>query len=188
MERPGPGDAVGEAGSAWADVDVWADGIITRGVVLDVPRHRGVPYVGSGLPVHGAELEEICATQGVSMEPGDAVVVCCGRERWEAEHPGWVDGRRRPGLHASCLEFLSADNHVALVVWDQADEVPNEYGMFTTVHNALWAYGVALIDNVLLEPLCDACADESRWEVLLTVAPLRIAGGTGSPVNPVAVL
>lgn len=182
-----PATAIADGTSSWADIDKWADGVVTRGVLFDVPRHRGVPYVRSGEPVHGDELEAVAAAQGVTLEPGDAVLVCCGRERWSAEHPDWSLGRRRPGLHASCLDFLR-DHDVSVVVWDQADEVPNELGLFTTVHNALWAFGTALVDNALLEPLAEACAEESRAEVLLVVAPLRIVGGSGCPVNPLAVL
>ena len=49
------------------------------------------------------------------------------------------------------------------------------------------AYGVALLDNSLLEPLADACAQEGRYEFMLTINPLNVIGGTGSPVNPIAV-
>jgi hypothetical protein len=54
------------------------------------------------------------------------------------------------------------------------------------VHGAIFAYGVALLDNALLEPLARACAEESRWEFMLTIAPLPVVGGTGSPANPLA--
>jgi hypothetical protein len=48
--------------------------------------------------------------------------------------------------------------------------------------------GVHLLDNLALAELTAACAERQRWEFLFTVAPLRVAGGTGSPVNPIAVL
>jgi hypothetical protein len=67
------------------------------------------------------------------------------------------------------------------------DASPNEYGLPWPVHAALFAFGVALLDNALLEPLAAACAEEGRYEFLLTIAPLRVPGGTGSPVNPIAV-
>ena len=55
------------------------------------------------------------------------------------------------------------------------------------VHAAIFAYGVALLDNALLEPLAKACAEEQRDEFMLVISPLRVVGGTGSPANPLAV-
>ena len=66
------------------------------------------------------------------------------------------------------------------------DARPNEYGLAWSVHGAIFAYGVALVDNARLEPLAEACAQEGRYEFMLVVAPLRVVGGTGSPVNPIA--
>jgi kynurenine formamidase len=88
-------------------------------------------------------------------------------------------------LHASCLPFLR-DHDVAVLVWDLLDAAPTEYDIPWTVHGALYAYGVALLDNALLQPLAEACAQEKRYEFMLVVAPLKVVGGTGSPVNPIA--
>ena len=58
--------------------------------------------------------------------------------------------------------------------------------MTWTMHGAIFAYGVALVDNALLQPLAEACAEEGRYEFMLTFAPLPVIGGTGSPINPIA--
>lgn len=180
-----PDEELTTQGTRWGDVDNWRDGIVTRGVLLDVPRFRGEPYVAFEKPVHGWELEDICAAQGVTLEPGDAVLVYSGREAWQAEQPerGYV--APRPGLHASCLPFLR-DHDVAVLGWDMMDLTPNEYDVPWTVHGAVFAYGIALLDNALLEPVADVCAEEGRHQFMLTIAPLRVRGGTGSPVNPIA--
>lgn len=138
-------------------------------------------------PVHGWELEEVAAAQGVEIRPGDALCVYSGREQFAATN-GWVwaGGPARPGLHASCLPFLR-DADVALLVWDMMDASPHEYEVPWTVHGAVFAYGVALVDNALLEPLAEFCSQEGRYEFMLTINPLNVRGGTGSPVNPVAV-
>lgn len=172
-------------GTNWGDIDQWRDGIITRGVLLDVPKHRGEPFVTEEKPVHGWELAEIAAEEGVTLEPGDAVLVYSGRERWHQATPNWAGGPHGPGLHASCLPFIR-DNDVALLGWDLMDAQPNEYGIPWTVHGAIFAYGVALLDNALLQPLAEACAEEGRYTFMLTIAPLRVVGGTGSPANPIA--
>jgi hypothetical protein len=62
-------------GARFGSIEHWSDGIITRGVMLDVPRHRGVPCVTQDTPIHGWELEDIARSQGVALEPGDALVV-----------------------------------------------------------------------------------------------------------------
>lgn len=173
-------------GARFGGVQHWKDGIVTRGVLLDVPRHRGESYVRQERPVHGWELEAIAKAQGVAVEPGDAVCVYSGREAWQAANPDRAYGPEpKPGLHASCLPFLR-DHDVAVLAWDMMDLTPNGYDIPWTVHGAIFAYGVVLVDNALLEPLARVCAEERRWEFMLVVAPLLVVGGTGSPANPLA--
>lgn len=180
-------------GARFGGIENWRDGITTRGVLLDVPRFRGEPHVTLETPVHGWELAAICEAQGVSVEPGDALVVYSGRESWQAANPAWSGysyhpGHLRPpspGLHASCMPFVRGHD-VSALCWDLMDAVPNEYGLRWSMHGALYAYGVALVDNALLQPLAAACAEEGRWEFMFTLAPLPVVGGTGSPVNPLA--
>ncbi len=185
-----PDDFITGDGVTFADVTAWETGILTRGVLLDVPRHRGEPHVTLDRPVHGWELEEIAKEQGVIVEPGDALLVHSGREAYQAEYPdvflGARGGRPGPGLHASCMPFIR-DHDVAVLVWDMMDARPNEYGVPWGVHGVIYSYGVPLVDNALLQPLAEACAEEGRYEFLLIVAPLKVPGGTGSPVNPLAV-
>ena len=184
-----PDETVTMDGATWGSVEHWKEGIITRGVLLDVPKHRGEPYVTQDNPVHGWELEDIAKEEGVELEPGDALVVYSGRETWDQDgNPLWGSDRElRPGLHASCLKFIQESN-CCLLVWDMMDFTPNGYGLSWSVHGSIFAYGIGLLDNALLQPLAEACGQAGRYEFLLTVNPLRVVGGTGSPVNPVAVL
>ena len=182
-----PDEILTFSGGTYATVDAWSDGILTRGVLLDVPGHRGTSYVTLDSPVHGWELEDIAEAQGVEIRSGDAVMVYSGRETYAADHGGnWGGGDSRPGLHASCLKFVR-DNDISILGWDMMDASPNEYEIPWTVHGVIFAYGVALLDNSLLEPLANACAEEGRYEFMLTINPLNVIGGTGSPVNPIAV-
>ena len=174
-------------GTRWGAVTNWSTGIITRGVLLDVPRFRGEPFVTHERPIHGWELEDVARAQGVTLEPGDALVVYGGREAWDRVNPTWGSSPTRPGLHISCLPFIR-DNDAALLVWDMMDHQPNGYDLPWAVHGAIFAYGVGLVDNALLEPLAAACAEEGRYEFMLMVLPLVVVGGTGSPANPVALL
>ena len=175
-----PDKAIDTRGAHFGDITNWSSGIITKGVLLDVPRHRGVPHVTADRPVHGSELAAIAEAEGVRVEAGDALVV----------HSGWESYRKSsagpggPGLHASCAAFIR-DRDVALLGWDLMDARP-DVGLPWPVHGVLNNFGVALLDNALLEPLAAACAQEGRYEFMFMLLPLRVARGTGSPVNPVA--
>ena len=185
-----PEKEVSSMGAKFGGVEAWSDGIVTRGVLLDVPKYRGQPYVTHDRPVHGWELEEAAQAQGVTIEPGDAVAVYCGREEWQKDHsdtPYGLPERHKEGLHASCLPFIR-DHDLSLLAWDMHDHTPSDYeGLYPfSVHMSVFAYGLALLDNALLQPLAEACGEEGRYEFMLMVSPLKIAGGTGSPVNPIA--
>lgn len=180
-----PEAEIGFDGARWGAITNWSTGIITRGVLLDVPRFRGEPFVTQERPIHGWELEDVAQAQGVTLEPGDALVVYGGREAWDRVNPTWGSGTSRPGLHASCLPYIR-DSDVSLLVWDMMDHMPNGYDIPWSVHGVIFAYGVGLVDNALLEPLAAACAEEGRYDFMLLVLPLVVAGGTGSPLNPVA--
>jgi hypothetical protein len=180
-----PKDEITFDGARWCAITNWSNGIITRGVLLDVPRFRGEPFVTHERPIHGWELEDVAKAQGVTLEPGDALVVYGGREAWNRVNPVWGSDFARPGLHASCLPFIR-DTDVSLLVWYMMDYQPNGYDLPWSVHGVIFAYGVGLVDNALLEPLAAACADEGRYDFMLMVLPMVVVGGTGSPLNPVA--
>jgi kynurenine formamidase len=180
-------------GATFGGIEAWSEGIITRGVMLDVPRHRGTDHITFETPVHGWELDEICAKRNIKLEAGDAICVYSGRDAWQRANPDATYGRPfgggsidRPGLHASCLKFIR-DHDVAVLVWDMLDLMPNGYDIPWAVHAAIFAYGTALLDNAFLEGLAAACREEQRDEFMLVISPLRVKGGTGSPANPLAV-
>ncbi len=180
-----PAQEIGFDGAHFGAVTNWSNGIVTRGVLLDIPKLRGEPFVTQERPIHGWELAEAAAAEGVRVEPGDALLVYGGREAWNRMNPMWGTGTSRPGLHASCLPFVR-DSDVSLLVWDMMDFMPNGYDIPWSMHAVIFAYGVGLIDNALLEPVAQACAAEGRYEFMLMALPLVVAGGTGSPLNPVA--
>lgn len=180
-----PEDVFTPDGSTWGSVDKWKEGLLTRGVFLDVPAYRGEPHVTNEAPVTGEELSAIAEKEGVEIGAGDAVVVYSGRDAWDAEHPEWGAEPARPGLHGSCLEFLR-DRDCPILAWDMQDSFPNEWDLPWTVHGAIFAYGVAIVDNCELGPLSRACAEIGRYEFMFILSPLLITGATGSPANPLA--
>jgi hypothetical protein len=143
-------------------------------------------------PVTGDEIYEASAAQNVVLQPGDALLIYCGREKWELEHPPWDgpvndEAATIPGLHPSCLLPLRRRD-IAVLVWDMSDAWPPEPSLPWGVHSAIYAFGIGIVDNADLGTLAGACAEAGTWEFFFTVAPLHLTGGTGSPVNPTAIL
>ncbi len=104
-----PRDEIAFDGAHFGDVTNWSTGIITRGVLLDVPRFRGVSYVTQERPIHGWELDDVPGAEGVTLEPGDALVVYGGREAYTREHPTWGTGQPdRACTHRACPSFGTA--------------------------------------------------------------------------------
>jgi kynurenine formamidase len=165
-----------------------ADGVIGRGVLLDVPRALGVAFLDGAEVVTVADLEETEAHQGVRVGPGDVVLVAWGREARRESKRGF-DGFS--GLHPECLRWL-AEREVAVLGSDGISDPMPFIGTpdwpFPVHQIGIVAMGLPLIDNVRLALLGERCAELGRWEFLFTMAPLRIPKGTGCPVNPVAVL
>ena len=163
---------------------------MTRGVLYDVPLHRGVDHVTSDEPVHSGELREIAAARGFTPRPGDAVLVRMGAAAFWAANPDFEPAWNAPGLHASAMEFLF-ENDAALLGWDLMEAPGQEAYRAPSlpIHSIAIPYmGLTLLDNADFEELAVAAAEAGRWEFMLVIAPLVIHGGTGSPVNPIAVL
>ncbi len=179
-----PAGATGPAGT----IEAVKPGIVARGVLLDVAASRGVPWLEDGDPVYPEDLERCEAAAGLRVGKGDVLYVRTG---YRARLPNGPTVRfaPRPGLHASCLPWLY-ERQVAVVAADVAtDVVPHDYAdLGMPVHTVgMWAMGLWLLDNCDHEALGDACKTLSRWSFLTVIAPLVLADGTGSPVNPIAI-
>jgi kynurenine formamidase len=165
-----------------------ADGVVGRGVLLDVARTLGCDYLDTGQVVTVADLEATEVAQGVRVRSGDILLVAWGREARRRATRGF-DGFS--GLHAECLPWL-AEREVAVLGSDGISDPMPFVGTpdwpFPVHQIGIVAMGLHLIDNVRLAPLSQRCAELDKWEFLFAMAPLRIPKGTGCPVNPLAVL
>ena len=169
-------------------------GVVGRGVLLDVARHRGKDVLDKGETFTHEDLMTVAAAQGVTIEKHDILIIRTGwvgsyyRQTAEEFYDGFVE----PGLTYS----------PELVQWFQDMEIPNlvtdtianevsfepASGVALPLHNALMRnLGVAFTEIAWLEDLAAACADDRRWTFLYTAAPLKVVGGTGAPVNPVVI-
>jgi kynurenine formamidase len=166
-------------------------GIFTRGVLIDMAWMKGVEALEPGTAIYPADLDAWEKRTGIRVGSGDAVLLRTGRwARREAE------GAASPiagaaGLHASSAKWLK-ERDVALLASDAASDVmpsliEGAAGLYLPIHElTIVAMGMPLIDNADLEELAAAARERERWDVLLTLAPMRVPGGTGSPLNPIA--
>jgi kynurenine formamidase len=168
------------------------NGVFTRGILIDIPRLKGVPFLEPGTPIYVEDLEAWEQRTGIKVSAGDALFVRTGVwARRKAVGPwlrGRAEGGRSAGLHPSVIPWLKARD-IALLGSDHPQYVsPGEPGAPRgAVHDFALVYlGVHLFDNCDLEALAEAAAARNRWDFLLTAAPLPIRGGTGSPLNPIA--
>ena len=164
------------------------EGIFTRGILIDIPRLRGVPYLEPETPIYPEDLDAWEKKAGIKVSSGDVIFIRTGRWARRIAVGPWDVGRHAAGLHASCAKWLK-DRGVAILGSDVAsDVVPSQVeGVALPIHQlVLVAMGVNIFDNCDLEALSEAAAKRNRWEFLLTAAPLAVPGGTGSPLNPIA--
>jgi kynurenine formamidase len=185
-----PADTVTDDGAEVNTIEVLKDGLVGRGVLLDVPRLRGVQWLEPGEHVFPDELEAAERAQGVTVQAGDVLLVRTGHPRRLAELGPWNTAEAKAGLHPTSMRFV-ADRGVAALGSDgNSDTAPSSTeGVDFPIHVlALAAMGVHLLDYLQFEDLRGACESAGRWEFLFAATPLRIEGGTGSPVNPTAIL
>jgi len=163
-------------------------GIFTRGVLMDIPRLKGMPYLEPGAAIYPEDLDAWERKSGAKVGSGDVIFVRTGRWARRAAKGPWDVSKSAAGLHASCARWLR-ERDVAMIGSDAASDVAPSgvAGVEQPIHQlALVALGVAIFDNCDLEAIGDAAAARKRWEFLLTAAPLPVTGGTGSPLNPIA--
>ena len=184
-----PEHSVTMNGAAAGAIDILRDGLVGRGVLLDVPRLRGIPWLEPGEHVTTGDLEGAEREQGVEVGPGDILMVRTGHARRRAELPPWDTRNAKAGLDPATAPFLAERRVAALGSDGNNDTAPSTTeGVAFPIHVlAVNAMGIHLLDYLQLEDLARECAAAGRWEFLFTAAPLRLPRGTGSPLNPTAV-
>jgi hypothetical protein len=164
----------------------WAQhGIATRGVLLDVAAARGVDWITAEEPVTAAELDAALSANGVTSEPGDALIIYQGRDRYEAAgnvYPSGAAAVRRPGIGEDGAKWI-ASKDPGLVLWDFHDARNNPAGSLE-VHSLIFAIGLCLVDNCLLGPAVATLTAAGASTGLLVAAPTAIHRSTGVIINP----
>ena len=181
---------LGAGGPTELSIDIAHNGIVGRGVLLDIPRLRSVDWLEPGDHVMLDDLIEAEKAQNVRVEPGDLLFVRVGHRRRRNELGPWNASEARSGLHPEAARFLAERRVAALGSDGNNDSAPSPCpGVAFPIHVlAMVALGLHLMDFLQFEELAEVCAEAGRWSFLCVAAPLRLPNATGSPVNPIAIL
>jgi kynurenine formamidase len=181
-------------GATALDVTTYRDGLVGRGVLLDVPRHRGVKWLEPGEAVTRAELEAIEVAEGVRLGEGDVLVFRTGHHRRRLELGPWSNkyppaGQGKAGLHVDTIGWMHERRIAAFLPDGDGETVPsNVEGVPYPIHPLqITAMGMLAADSLQLEDVARACEEEGQFEFMVVGLPLWLPGGTGSPWNPVAI-
>ena len=182
-------DVLTDKGCAKLGVDNLKNGVVTRGVLIDIPRLKHLPWLEQGTPVFIEDIEAWEKLAKVKVGPGDAIFLRTGRWARRAAKGPWAVGQNEAGYHASVAPWLK-ERGVSFLGSDDAQDVTPSLveGITLPVHTlAITALGIDILDNQDLEAVAETAARLNRWEFLLTVAPVPVTGGTGFPANALAI-
>lgn len=183
-----PESDVTEEGCARLSIMAFENGIFGRGILMDFTGLQNVDWLENGTAITPEWLDAWEEETGITIGSGDIVLIRTGRwVRRDALGP-WNLATDSAGLHASAVAWLR-DREVALIGSDSALDVkPSGVSDFDAPVHALIlvALGMPIFDNLDLQAVAEEAVRQNRWEFLFTTAPLRVGGGTGSPLNPIA--
>jgi kynurenine formamidase len=151
-------------------------------------RLKGVPYLEPGTRIFPEDLEAWEKMSGVKAGPGDAMLIGWGRWVRQQKIGPWPINAETAGLDNSVIPWLKKRD-IAILGWETPGYAPKPQGDLkgNPVHDfALTILGIHILDRADFTALSEAAAARRRWEFMLTIAPLPIPNGTGSPVNPIA--
>ena len=170
------------------NIEAAYQGIISRGVLLDLPAVKGVDWLDPTQPVMPQDLEAAEQAQNVRVQEGDILLIRTGNYRMRLERGPLSPSDPMTACQAACAPWFK-ERGIAMLGTDTSNDArPNPYATIgNPLHTiCLVSLGLWFIDNANLEELAPACAQRNRHEFMLTLAPLRLRNVTGSPVNPIA--
>jgi len=185
---PVEGNLTAEDGCKQGSIMNWRDGVATRAVLYDIAQLKGVEWVDPGVPITRADLEAWEEMAGVKAGPGDVVLLYIGRWKRRAAEGPWRDqvagyyADTIPWMHERMPAFIGHDFNID---WNPR---PGWEGMPNPIHIAVLNWmGIGIVECLDLEQAVTTARRLNRYEFLMTFAPLPVEGGTGSPLNPLAI-
>lgn len=186
-------DVVKSTGATTLDITAIATGVVGRGVLLDIPKLRGVKWLEPGEAVTRAELDAAEAMAGARVDEGDILVLRTGHHRRRQELGSWSNsappvGLGKAGLHVDTIPWMHERRIAAFLPDGDGETVPSVVdGVDDPIHALqIAAMGMLVSDSLQFEDLVQVCEEESRNEFMVVGLPLMLPGGTGSPWNPIA--
>jgi kynurenine formamidase len=173
-------------------IDQIKDGVIGRGVLLDLPRYTRLSWLDDGTRITPADLDSCAEAFGATIDRGDIVLVRTGMLKRCLQQQSWEGycGGPAPGLSVQCTRWIYEREIAALATDTWGVEVrPNETeDCFQPLHMiSLRNTGLLLGEIFALDDLADACAEDGNYSFLFVAPPLPITGAVGSPINPLAI-
>lgn len=183
---------VTSSGAAKNSIDKTKDKIVSRGVLLDVPRYKGVAHLEPGYAITVADLDGTAAAQGVEVRSGDILLIRTGHMSTYLQKGHWnsFDLDMSPGVSVHTAAWMHAKQIAAVASDNYAVEVrPSELPPFRSPFHicAIPNMGLTLGEIFYLEELATDCATDSRYEFLLVAPPLPVTNAVGTPINPYAI-
>ena len=186
-----PASSVTSLGATKNSIDkIDKKGVVSRGVLLDVAHHKGVPHLAPNTPIYPEDLDAVAAAQGVQIEAGDIILVRTGWWRnflEKRDGDAWIAGS--PGLSWKCAEWLWEHDIAAVACDNVAVEVspPEIEGVILVFHLlTIRDMGMILGEMWNMEELSKDCASDGVYEFQIIAPPLRVTGAVGTPLNPLA--
>jgi len=164
-------------------------GIITRGVLVDMPLFKGLDYLEAGTAITVEDLTAWEAKTGITIGSGDVLLIRTGRWEQVRQKGQWNFLERAAGSHASIARWLKARDVAVIGSDGVSDVMPSGVeGLLNPLHElVLVGLGMPILDNLDLDAVAEEAKAQKRWTFMFIGAPLRIPGGTGSPLNPLAI-
>jgi len=187
-----PASEVNSRGASVLDITTYANGVVGRGILIDVPRYRHVKWLEPGDAVTSEEIEKVEKAEGVELGEGDIMVFRTGHHRRRLELGAWdpgYTGDGRAGLDPYVVKWMHERKIAAFLPDGDGETVPScVEGINYPIHPLqVTAMGMCVADSLNLEDLAKICEKEQRWEFMLIMAPLSLPTATGSPFNPIAI-
>ena len=181
-------DQVTENGALKNSIINFKNGIVTRGILMDIARLKGVDFLEPGTRIYPEDLDAWEKKAHVKVGPGDVVFIRTGRwARRDAKGP-WPVSQGLAGLYITCARWLHSRD-VAILGGDGAQDVmpSGVEGISQPIHElVLVAMGMPIFDNCDLEQVGKEAEKRQRWEFLITASTAAVPGATGSVLNPIA--
>ena len=197
-----PSSVVSAGGASKLSIHLWADHLATRGVLLDIARYKGKEFLEKGYVISAADLEGAAAKQNVDVRSGDCLMIRTGwinqlfEHQWPMKDYAEAIAFGEPGVGYEATQWLQ-EKEIACIALDNLGVEPIPFdplGIEKVTPKGGWPIHIELLRNqgmpigelFTFEALATDCAADGQYDFMFTAPPLRVVGGVGSPLSPMA--